>query len=298
MRKNQHLYWSRLKKYESCGLNYLWSYGHPKYDLGQGYGKRRIPPIKRSEHHALMGTVIQYAIEMLYNNKLYQKHLFDQKSLQQELLKHMDEMFQQEQRRRFLILDEMSVDEMREICVSGVMGYLETMKHQKLIGSYNQAEERLTGALPDGTLIGGIADLVYRLHGDYIILDGKNSKAKGRYLDADQLRWYALCFRLVYGFYPKKLGYVWYRFPYNEEKEETGVSWVDFGRRDMTRLEERASRVRNLIQEGEKFRANPSKDNCRFCDFASVCEAKKEYDEAAADESHQPFNVTFLGGSV
>ena len=60
----------------------------------------------------------------------------------------------------------------------------------------------------------GIADLVYRDKQDQIhILDGKNATTPGKYEDEDQLRWYALCFRLQYGKMPHRLGFFTFDTP-------------------------------------------------------------------------------------
>ncbi len=91
-----------------------------------------------------------------------------------------------------------------------------------------------------------------------------------KYVDPDQLRWYALCFSLAYHKLPHRLGFVWFRYPYDPETGEEGIDWVDFTRRDLKELADRAIKVRRG-QEKENFEARPKAKVCRFCDFESVC---------------------------
>ena len=121
---------------------------------------------------------------------------------------------------------------------------------------------------------GGRADFVIRRDDTGIsLLDGKNSGTKMKYVDPDQLRWYALCFSLAYHKLPNRLGFVWFRYPYDAEAGEEGIDWVEFHRRDLKALVDRAKKVRRG-QEKEKFDPTPSAKVCRFCDFETICDAR------------------------
>lgn len=274
------LYWSHLQAYEQCPQKYLWGYGWGDIDLGRGPGKGRPRPDDDSKHHAVMGIVIQAVLEDFYNLELW-KHPQD---LQKRLVKMAKEKLATTLTRFYIDWNEISFEEMEETVVSGVLGYLPTMKAHKLLGTYARSEVNLYGLAKSWIPVGGRVDFVIRRDDTGItLLDGKNSKTKLKYTDPDQLRWYALCFYLSYHKLPDRLGFVWFRYPYDEESGETGIDWVDFHKRDLNALVERAKKVRRG-QEAEKFPAKPAYKVCRFCDFESVCEARQEHRAANAEK--------------
>jgi hypothetical protein len=150
------------------------------------------------------------------------------------------------------------------------------------------------------------------------------------YTDPDQLRWYALCFYLSYRRMPDRLGFVYFRYPYGQEKVdvdgdpipevdeqgrhtggneiESGVDWVGFTRDDLKGIATRARDAMRGITR-EKFPANPVPSQCRFCDFETVCPermAQKKANRRNKKSSNAMFDglegfVTFgmgPGGSV
>ena len=186
---------------------------------------------------------------------------------------------------------------MKEVIRDGVMGYMRTLKHHRLLGPYAQAEEDLVGYVNKWTPIGGRADLILRRDDTGVsILDGKNSRRykdrKGNwmtYTNPDQLRWYALCFYLAYRVLPDRLGFVYYRYPYGDtyldpdgkpvlnedgtEKLEDGIVWVPFTMDDLKGLGQRANDALRAMKR-EKFEATPTPSTCRFCDHEAVCPAR------------------------
>jgi hypothetical protein len=267
------LYWSHLKAYEECPQKCLWHYGWGDIDLGRGPGKGKPKPLDKSMHHAVMGIVIQAVLEDLYNKELW-KH-------PQGLKKRLVEMTKEKLTStlpQFYIdwNDSPPFEELEQVCVDGVLGYLDTMKAHRLLGVYARSEVELFGFAESWLPVGGRADFVVRRDDTGItLLDGKNSGTKMKWVDPDQLRWYALCFSLGYRKIPDRLGFVWFRYPHNETTGESGVDWVEFTKRDLVSLADRAKKVRRG-QEAEKFKPTPSYKVCRFCDYESVCEARQE----------------------
>jgi len=276
------LYYSNFDTYESCPQKLLWSRGWHDIDLGHGMGKRRPVPVKKSEHDSIMGQAIQYAIEHLYNDQLWKSphnllqtlHDLAAQKLYKEMAKaHIDWFFAPSQQEMFAIVS------------AGVEGYLKTMKHNRLLGTFNQAEMEFLCYDKEGFPMGGRADMVIRREDTgVLILDGKNSKSRGKYTDPDQLRWYALCYYLCYGALPERLAFVYYRYPYgtpikNEFGQETsevesGLTDVPFTMADLEGLSQRIV----LAHEGmraHQFEAKPEPAQCRFCEYETVCDARK-----------------------
>jgi len=260
------LFWSELNTYETCPQQCLWSYGWEDLDVGGGPGKPKPKP-KKSEHHAVMGQVIQKVLERAYNEGWFYLPKF------MEFLRDQTRITLQEYLgRSYILFEQMSFEKMLEISVFGVLGYLHTMRQHKLWGKQVQCERRLeaqVGSLP----IGGKPDFIFK---DELVrlLDGKNSEYKDRYVNPDQLRWYALCIQKVDGVIPDQLGFVWYRYPFDADAGEPGIDWVTVTGRDLEQLEARAVRVR-LAQIERKFEPVPIPKNCRICNFEPVCEARR-----------------------
>lgn len=286
-RKEKSLWWSSFNTYEKCSWWFLLRYGHPQFDLGAGYGKPHPNPEKKSEHDALMGDVIQYAIEHLYNDFLW-------KRLQSTGEDRLSATELCEILRKLAIsaldrgLDERYIDwrwspshkELSDVCLAGIYGYLKTMKAHHLTGPFAKAEKVFRGYLKS-VPIGARADLVIRRPPDdpllpgITILDGKNSKYKEKYTDPDQLRFYALAFFLRYGRLPDRMGFVYYRFPYGtpiegSDEVESGIEWVPVDRDDIRGLAQRIVNVRKGIQAKE-FKASPEPPKCKWCPYEKVC---------------------------
>ena len=281
MNQSSTIYWSHLKMYEECPQKFLWTKGWEDIDLGRGPGKGKKRPEDRSRHHAVMGIVIQYAIECMYNDELWRDP--------QNLSKNLVELVEKEWKRQLAdprnVIDYNaagSEESMLDICREGVIGYLQTMKKHRFLGVYAKAEVDLLGWIDKWNPIGGRADTIVRRDDTGItIIDGKNTKHKMKYTDPDQLRWYALLFKLSYRQLPDRLAYVWYRFPYDEESGETGVEWIEFTEEDLKGIAQRAVDARQAMRK-RKFEPTPSPKTCRFCDFEPVCEARQSQRKANA----------------
>lgn len=287
------LYWSSLDMYEGCPQQFLWAKGWGVIDVGGGPGRGKPKAEKRSEHHAVMGTVIQAVIERFYNDELWK--LLAPPVLRDRMLELADENFALELARRYIDWRvSIPQEEMRQLIRDGILGYIRTLKAHKFLGPYARAEVELLGYIDKYNPIGGRADVIIRRETEptngVTILDGKNSKrykdGKGgtmTYTDPDQLRWYALLFYLCYRKMPDHLGFVYYRYPYgmpilDEEGQETGkiesgVDWVPCTKDDIKGLARRAADARKGMNK-EHFDARPEPKRCKFCDFESECQAR------------------------
>jgi hypothetical protein len=288
------IFWSAFSAYESCPQKFLWKYGWGDIDLGFGPGKGKPAPTKRSQHNSIMGDVIQYAIERMYNDELYR----EPKTLTDRLVALVDSEWVRRTAKGYVDLREarMSEEEMLEICREGVKGYIKTMKANRFLGEFARAEVELFGMVNKWTSLGGRADMIIRRADTGVtILDGKNSKHKLKYTDPDQVRWYALLFRLSFRQMPDRIGFVPYRFPWGhplrkedgtpvlgeggEPQIEQGVEWVPFSEDDLRGLAHRASEARNGMRK-KLFQAVPEPNKCRLCDWESVCPERQEQIQA------------------
>lgn len=271
------LYWTNFRRYEECPQKFLWYCGRPGFDEGGGDGRPKPKPEKKSEHHAVMGIVIGNVLERFYNDELWKNQI--------ELKHRLRKMTEKEYD---FILSQKYIDyrkspgreEMLKICVDGVLGFLKTLKHNRLLGPYARAEVNLQAYINNYCPIGGRADLIIRRDDTGIsIFDGKNSVSKGKYTDPDQLKWYALCFFLSKGVKPDRLGFIYYRYPYGtpiEESDamETGIDIIEWEKEDLKLLAKRAVKVSKGIHKG-KFAPTPSSSSCKFCDYETVCGARQ-----------------------
>lgn len=273
MNKDSILFWSHLKMYEECPQRFLWTKGWDGIDLGNGDGKPKTPTEKVSAHHAIMGIAIHHAFEILYNDELWRDGKVLSDKMEELAVKEFDKLAE----KSYIDFEQakMTLEEMRQVVSSGARGYVQTMKHNKLLGPYAKSEQKIISWIDKWNPIGGILDAIIR-RGDVgvMILDGKNAKAKDL-VDTDQLVFYALLYKLAYKQLPDKLGVIWFRYPYSEETGEEGVTWVEFNGEDLTRVALRAKNAKHNMYK-KKFPAKPSRDACLFCTFKKDCIERKE----------------------
>ena len=295
MNPSSTLYWSHLAMYEACPQKFLWTKGWDGVDCGHGLGKPKPNPSKKSRHHAVMGIAIQYAVEKMYNDELYR----NPSTLSQQMLDLVEREWHRQESKPWNYINygeaRMSRAEMLQICRDGVVGFLQTMKAHRLLGPYAKAEVDLVGWVDRENPIGGRADTIVRRPDTGItIIDGKNTAHKMRYTDPDQLRWYALLYKLAYKNLPDRLAYVWYRFPAGKTTHladgstevESGVEWVEFDEDDLKGLAQRALLAKKGMGE-HKFDPTPTPSGCRFCDYESICDARRIQREANAKKRNK-----------
>lgn len=277
------LYWSHVKNFSECPQKYLFSKGCPGLDLGGGEGNPKPVTKPSSEHHPIMGDVIQYAVECFYKKQFWR----DPGSVSSKMLTEAGWFFDNQIVERYVDWSRSPTrEELWITCKQGILGFLKTMKQNRLLGLEAKAEETLVGFFDSNLGVGGRVDMMFRREEEGVtILDGKNSKHKGKYTDSDQLRWYALCYYLRFGRIPDRLGFVYYRFPYGSEYEgeiQTGVEWVSCDRSDLERLASLAKQVDQKIRE-QSFPANPEPSVCRFCKWEFDCEERFLYKKEKRD---------------
>lgn len=287
------LYYSSWADYEACPQNFLFSKGWSNIDVGGGPGKKKPKPLRKTEHHMVMGIAIQYAIENLYN--LW--GILEPAVLKDRILELAEESFKLEIAKKYIDWRVAPTqDELRQTIKDGVLGYLRTLKAHHLLGTWNKAEMDLVGYINQYNPVGGRPDVIIRRDDDpckgITIIDGKNGKrykdGKGglmTFTDPDQLRWYAMMFYICYKTLPDRLGFCYYRYPYGSPvldasgnptgETEPGVDWVPCTMEDIKGLAHRAVEVRRAMDK-ELFDARPDPKRCRLCDYETVCPQRQE----------------------
>lgn len=288
------MFWSHFQSYRKCPQQYLYYKGWPGIDVGAGPGNPY--PLSaddlRCEHHAAMGKAIQVVLEKFYNQERWKDPNLRGERLRDWLTSYAKHELQVALNDSTYIdwKKAPSIPEMERICVDGVVGYLSTMKAHRLLGSYAQSEVKVLGFVDEYTPIGGYIDFIIRRKGEdgkeeVLILDGKNSKHKSKYLSPDQLKFYAIAFKLSWDVLPDRLGWIWYRYPHgmvnDDGSVETGLEWIEFDVEDLRSLAADIVEVRKGM-ENHKFDPTPSPKTCRFCDYEPVCEARRVQREANA----------------
>lgn len=278
---NRVLYWSPLEIYMNCPQQYLWRYGWHTIDLGMGLGKPKAAPLLESRENSIMGTVIQYAIEKMYNDKMY----LDPQDLLPKLYAIANQHLIKQISRQYVDWSKSpSKEEMRLTIEEGIKGYLRTMSRNKLLGEYAQCEVDLNAWVTPEIAVGGKADLIIHRQGKILIFDGKNSQSRGKYTNPDQLRWYGFVHYLMHGTIPDYLAFIYYRYPagtLEDGKELTGLDEVLFVKDDISRLSDMVLQSRKGMAT-DQWQATPVPKNCQFCIYETVCDERQTQRQANA----------------
>ncbi len=112
--------------------------------------------------------------------------------------------------------------------------------------------------------LGGRSDFLHGGPDGVRLLDGKASKHKDKYVDAEQLIFYAVQHYLKYHVAPIQLGFIFWCFP------EDPVKWISYDNSAIRASLDKTFEVANKIHL-KQFEATPSVD-CQKCDFRPICE--------------------------
>lgn len=267
--------WTCYSDYMTCPRYYQWAWGHSGVDFGNGEGAPHTPTSQKSNHDAALGTAIGYAVEIFYNENLWEKLTVDELKI---YMKHLAVKKLEEECSKNYIdwMVSPSVSELVIICEDGVLGFLKTLKHQRLLSRKSRSEVVKYSLINDEFYIRGTLDiLIEDAEGKITILDGKNTKFKSTYLKKEQLLYYALCLYRETLSLPDRIGWLYYRFPYDKDLggENEGVEWITYNQLDLEIL------LSNIIAVWENIKASnfeptPSSNACKFCKFSNICDRK------------------------
>ena len=269
-----YLSYSGHKSYKDCARQYWHRY----------VGKTKLETLD-NKVNSLYGSTVGTLFEYFYNDRIWLR------SGVQEILEGMvdrtlDDIITREQRQGVIDWTDpranyKSRDSLRREIMKAIPRGIGIIRHHRLLGQPADAEVKLDSVIK-GHMIGGRADFILRRvkpHGDLVILDGKGSRHREKYVDPHQLWWYAMLHREKFKTLPDRLGFVFWR----QEPAES-LDWVDFSHKSLDDLLSGVLEAVQHIEQGaaslnggkdpallaQTFPVRPG-DKCRLCTYRPVC---------------------------
>jgi len=244
------------KRYNLCPL---WYY--------RGYVTHQKPISVKDEYHSVFGVVVQEVFEKFYNNQIWLRGA----SARDIVLDSVPRVFDDVVSKKNVFWDKHDVgqEELLIECVSSVNRGLDTIKDNTLIGPYAKSEVNIYSFIYGSYQIGGRADFIIKKNnGSVLIIDGKGSK--NRYVQKDQLYFYALSFYLLHKKLPDSLWFWFYRSINDPLKN------VPF---DIDTLKETKEKILKTVWDIKecRFDATPSSVSCYFCPYSGECKEEGDF---------------------
>jgi hypothetical protein len=276
-----YISYSGYKSYSSCPKQYWYRY----------IGK---PVLEEPDNrvNSLFGTLIGHVFEVFYNERLWTMVGVEQR-LRENLAASFDDILAREAKTGVIKwkaedkkANYVSPEALRDDILETISRGLRIIKHHRLLGTPAAAEVKLDHKV-GLHMLGGRADFIMRRikpHEDTIIIDGKGSKWRDKYVDDRQLRWYAMLYRLKHQAIPDRLGFVYWRF----EPEES-LDWVACTPSDLDSLQVEVTEALDKLEAGKAtLVSNPDSlpqvfpvkpgDSCRFCAYMPLCAEGQKFD--------------------
>lgn len=256
------LSWSGFDTYQKCPKKYRLT----RVDKAD-------PPEPDSKHNAVVGSVVQRVYEDFYNEEIWRSGAQTSQKLMDLVPKYFYEFLEKEHVDFDHIQCSYTPLELLETCREIVPKVLTGIKREGLLGPYAKSEVILRTQLQGSYFLYGIADFIIRKKsGELLLLDGKASKHREKYVDERQLLFYALAFKLIHNKLPDKLGFYFYRFAEDEEKS---FDWIKPDPNKVEELRRELVAAFTNIQK-RRFAATPKASNCQFCPWENVCEERQK----------------------
>ena len=284
---NTYLSYSGWKLHENCGGAYWHRY----------INKTRTPPDNRV--NMLYGESVGTLFEKFYSDRIWKAD-----DAVAELLSMVDPTMERivknetnrggvfNWKEKGLKPGNRSFDDVKEEVKESVPRGVAIIRHHRLLGVKAGAEVKLDSTI-GGARWGGRADFLIqraRPDNDLVLIDGKGSRYRERYVDRSQLKWYAILHQELRGRLPDKLGFLFWRY----EPEES-MDWIDFDQREIDILKDTVLASIKTIENGKRqmvkepgeatlksvFPVKPSGE-CRFCSYLTMCPQGSEFLEKKA----------------
>lgn len=259
------LSWSGYDTYRKCPK---------KYRLTRV--EKLPPPEPESKHNALVGSVVQRVFEAFYNEELWRMGKDTGAHLLERVAQYFHEYLDTEYVDFNHITCKFTALDALQSCQEMVPKVLGGIKRHRLLGPYAKSEVTLKARLHDNYHLFGKLDFVIRqADGTVLLLDGKASKHRDKYVDEGQLYFYALLFYLNHGKYPDKVGIYYYHFADDAEK---AFDWYAPDPEKIQALQADLISAFKAI-ESSAFKAAPKSSHCQWCPWQNVC---PEYQQKVA----------------
>jgi CRISPR/Cas system-associated exonuclease Cas4 (RecB family) len=156
----------------------------------------------------------------------------------------------------------MGADQILEQACKDIYAVMDSPNLNLFLGT--QAELAIEIKLNNGNSINGRMDFLHtNLDKSIQIFDGKGSKNKGKYIDVNQLYFYALLYLLHFKVMPVDLGFFYYR--------HNSYDPVPFNIEILNDFRARLSLDIKAIIEGKNQEPTPSAKACKFCKYLTGC---------------------------
>jgi hypothetical protein len=218
----------------------------------------------------MFGSAIGLVFEWFYSQKIWQKP-----DPVQECLRLIPEAINQTYiNEQFIKGSDPSYDLkllglMKQYVPSGV----EIIRQNRLLTDNSLAEVDLTVIHADQSgneiKLVGRADFIHYEPSGPVILDGKASKYRDKYVDTTQLLWYSLQHYAKYHTAPVRIGFIFWHFPDNP------ITWISYSGDD---LKKEWSKTVEVVSNIKSKHFEPlASGHCYRCNFRHLCDDGQKY---------------------
>ena len=252
-------------------LSYSGRYSYLKCPKKYWYNYIKKQPRKEDKKHTLFGSTIGKVFEYFYNKNFWMGPNPEQKTIA-SIESAIDAVCYHEKIDKDTYSDIFS--EIRVEIESLVPEIINNIKKHKLLMPSSKSEVDLTVKCRNDDFnltikVGGRADFIHSNGNNVWIIDGKGSKYREKYVDSEQLIWYAVQHYLKYHVSPTRLGFFYYKFP------KDPIQWVEYNEQSVRSNLKLTFEISKKILNNE-FIPNPTGE-CHRCDFHGICEEGISY---------------------
>jgi len=271
--KKTNFDFSQFDLYKKCPQSYKWK-----------YVDNRVPKTPPNLYYALPGIVIQKLFEEFYNNQWYLKRA----ACREFMYNKAPEIY--ENALKWTTVDwnskiaKKTKHDVYAEFLDMIGKNLDVVKEQKLLGKVAKSEFKIISNFDNNpyVILTSKLDFIIQNHLGMLILDGKATSAKKRYLDdPSQLYFYAMIYKFKYKKYPDKIGFWFWR--------TCEIEYVDFDDAKIETLKEEIKDVLYKIYK-KKFEAKPEYKTCLFCSYQDECLERRK--DAAEKSEKKAVKIT------
>ena len=180
-----------------------------------------------------------------------------------------------------------SLEEVRGEVIEAIPRGVASIKLHRLLGVKSGAEVKLDTDIKGHRLAGRADFIIHRVSPDEdkILIDGKGSRWRDKYVDRRQLKWYAMLYQKKFGVLPDRLGFLYWR-----SEPEDSLDWVACTPRDIEIMQETVLESVSTIEDGARqlgrtpgnatlvatFPVKPGPD-CKLCSYLEICDEGADF---------------------